>query len=550
MKENDLWYKRGVFYALDVETFQDSNNDGIGDFQGLISRLDYISTLGITCIWLLPFYPTPNLDNGYDVSDYYNVDERLGSLGDFAAFIQESKERGIRVVIDLVVNHTSSQHPWFQAARKDPNSEYRDYYIWRKTKPGKPHAEPILKGGNEDIWEYDEVAKEYFLHRFYSHQPDLNISNPAVRKEIHHIMQFWLALGVSGFRVDAAHILVQNHENNGKDEFYDLVEDMRTFIHSHSHGAILLAEATGSRTIVGKFFKGDSRMHMMFSFLLNERLFLAFARSEANPIKEGLEKLPEKSFSSQWLNFLRHHDELNLEGLTAKERNEVFEAFAPEETMRYLGRGIRRRLAPMLDGDLKRMQLAYSLLFSMPGTPLIQYGAEIGMGEDLSRKGRESVRTSMQWSDTDNAGFSVVKNVKLAKPVISTGPFSYKKINVENQRRQPDSLLNWMTRLIGLRRQLPEICHGNCAVLNIRDKGILAHTCSLTSQLLIVHNLSNEAKEVKLKELNQDGISELFSDSFYDLPDKGNVKLEPYGYRWFRLPPITVPTARQSVAKR
>ncbi|MDX5422624.1 MAG: trehalose synthase, partial [Hymenobacteraceae bacterium] len=289
MRERDLWYKRAVIYALDVETFQDSDGDGIGDFQGLIGRLDYLATMGITCLWLLPFYPTPNRDNGYDVMDYYNIDSRLGTLGDFAAFIREASERGIRVVVDLVVNHTSDQHPWFLQARRDRNSKYRQYYIWRDEKPEEQIAPPAFPGHQDDVWTWDEEAQAYYLHRFYGHQPDLNFNNPEVRKEIHHIMGFWLTLGVAGFRIDAAHILVQSDQEKGQDEeFYDLIEDMRDFITTHSRDGILIAEASGPPDTVGKFFKGKDRMHMMFNFLLNQHIFLGLAKESGSSVAKGM----------------------------------------------------------------------------------------------------------------------------------------------------------------------------------------------------------------------------------------------------------------------
>ncbi|WP_187261175.1 alpha-amylase family protein [Pontibacter beigongshangensis] len=537
MIEKDFWYKNAVMYTLDVETFQDSNNDGIGDFRGLISRMDYLATLGINCIWLLPFYPSPNRDNGYDIMDYYSVDSRLGNLGDFASFIQAARERGIRVIIDLVINHTSNQHPWFLEARKDKNSPYRDYYTWSKEKPENPEYEPAFKGEDNSIWEYDEVAKEYFLHRFYNHQPDLNLANPAVRKEIHQIMGFWLALGVSGFRVDAAHILVENDDPKDQGEFHDLIEDMREFITTHSRDAILLAEASGPPEVVGKFFKGKERMHMMFNFLLNQHTFLALATEEAEPVREGIAILPEKDFSSAWLNFLRHHDELNLEDLKPDQQKVVFEKYAPNKDMLIFGRGIRRRLAPMLNGDQRRLELAYSLLFSSPGTPVIQYGAEIGMGDDISLPGRNSVRTAMQWSPERNGGFSEASPSKLPRPSISQSDYSYKRLNVIQQQCQPGSLLNWMERLIRLRRQCPEIGNGELEVLKVKHKAVLVCAYRLNFELVVVHNLGGEACEVTLPLLKEDheSLIEIFSDSAYPAPKESEVELNPYGYRWFRI---------------
>ncbi|WP_068837608.1 alpha-amylase family protein [Pontibacter akesuensis] len=539
MKEKDLWYKHAIIYALDVETFQDSNGDGIGDFQGLIGRLDYLATLGITCIWLLPFYPTPNRDNGYDVMDYYNIDKRLGSLGDFAAFIREANERGMRVLVDLVVNHTSDQHPWFQESRKNPNSKFRDFYTWRKEKPKEQIAKPAFADRQDGIWTYDEEAKAYYMHRFYKHQPDLNLGNPEVHKEIHHIMGFWLALGVSGFRIDAAHILVESDSEIDKDEYYDLIEDMRDFVTQHSKDAILLAEASGPPEVVGKFFKGRDRMHMMFNFLLNQHVFLALAQKKGIPIAKGLRMLPPKDDDLQWLNFLRHHDELNLEDLEEPETQEVFDVFAPDKDMRIFGRGIRRRLAPILGGDRRRIELAYSLLFSLPGTPVIQYGAEIGMGDDLSLEGRKSVRTPMQWTTEENGGFSNAPVDQLPRPVISGGAYGYKKVNVVQQQRETNSLLNWMERVIRLRRQYPELGSGTSDILQVGNEKVFAHSCELVYTTVVVHNLSDDDVTVTLPALDQKDkyMVEVFSNDDYDMPKKGQVELKPYGYRWFRLHP-------------
>jgi maltose alpha-D-glucosyltransferase / alpha-amylase len=538
MRERDLWYKRAIVYALDVETFQDSNGDGIGDFQGLTSRLDYLATLGITCIWLLPFYPTPNRDNGYDVMDYYNIDSRLGTLGDFAGFVKEAGERGIRIIIDLVINHTSNQHPWFQEARRDKNSKYREYYNWQENKPDEPAYEPSFSGHQSSIWSYDKKAEAYYLHRFYAHQPDLNFNNPEVRKEIHHIMGFWLALGISGFRIDAAHILVQSDQINNSEGHYSLIEDMRDYITTHSQDAILLAEASGPPRVVASFFKGKNRMHMMFNFLLNQHIFLGLAREKGSSIAKGMKMLPDNDYKEQWLNFLRHHDELNLEDLEQDEQEIVFEKFAPKENMRVYGRGIRRRLAPILEGNRHKIELAYSLLFSLPGTPMIQYGAEIGMGDDLSLEERNSVRTAMQWTAEQNAGFSTANKKELVRPVINKGAYSYTKLNVVQQQREPGSLLNWMERIIRVRRQCAEIGNGVHRTISIQDSRVLVHCCELEYKLVVAHNLSSDSVIIQIGELNQEDtyITEVFSNAIYeDELRTGEVALQPYGYRWFRL---------------
>jgi maltose alpha-D-glucosyltransferase/alpha-amylase len=376
------WYRNAVFYSLDVETFQDSNGDGIGDFNGLIKRLEYIASLGVSCIWLLPFYPSPNRDNGYDVKDYYNVDERLGTLKEFSSFMEKAGELGLRVLIDLVVNHTSREHPWFQAARKDPRSRYRDFYIW-SDHPQEYEREHLMLVGEEDtMWTFDEEAGQYYLHRFYKEQPDLNIGSPHVRKEILKIIEFWLGLGVSGFRIDAAEMLIETYgmkESQVKD-LAVFLDEMRAFTTNKNPQALLLAEVNAPPDKMIPYLKEGKRMQMLFNFFINQQLFLSLAQEKGIVLEEALKALPERNEGEQWLNFLRHHDELSLKLIAEDTRPEIFQSFAPEENMRSFGHGIRRRLAPMMNGDLQKIKLAYSLLFSIPGVPLVRYGEEIGMG--------------------------------------------------------------------------------------------------------------------------------------------------------------------------
>ncbi|PZO10305.1 MAG: trehalose synthase, partial [Leptolyngbya foveolarum] len=424
----NFWYKNAIVYSLDVETFMDSDGDGVGDFPGLTQRLDYLSGLGITCLWLHPFYPSPNRDDGYDVMDYYSVDSRLGTLGDFVEFMHEAKKRGISVLIDLVINHTSIQHPWFQAARSDKNSKYRDYYIWANDPPETDPAEVIFPDAEDSIWEYDNKAGAYYLHHFYKEQPDLNISNPVVRDEIRKIVHFWLELGVSGFRVDAVPYFVKNVEVLAEQyELESFLEDLREAVSARNPEAVLLAEANVESEAFSTYFGDGNRMHMLFSFFANQKKFLALALQQSAPLTEGLQQLPKTPQACQWLNFVRHHDELTLDQLSEAERDKIYEAFAPEEQMQIYGRGIRRRLPPMFNGDRRRIELIYSLLFALPGIPLIRYGDEIGMGDDLSLPGRDSVRTPMQWSEKANGGFSTAAPACLSKPVISEGEYGYPK---------------------------------------------------------------------------------------------------------------------------
>lgn len=536
----DLWYKNAIVYSLDVETFMDSDGDGVGDFQGLINCLDYLSGLGITCLWLLPFYPSPNRDNGYDVMDYYNIDPRLGTLGDFVEFMHQARERGIRVLIDLVVNHTSNQHPWFVAARSDKNSKYRNYYVWSENPPKTAPELLVFPDAENSIWEYDEQANAYYLHHFYKEQPDLNIANPAVRKEICKIMGFWLELGVSGFRIDAVPFLIKGIGIEGADpeNLRGFLEEMREFVSSRQGHAVLLAEANVDRDQISIYFAKGDRMHILFNFLLNQHLFLALARQESTALRDGLKTLPDIPPICQWLNFVRHHDELTLDRITSSEREEIFAAFAPDETMQIFGRGIRRRLPPMMGGDRRRIELVYSLLFTLPGTPMLRYGEEIGMGDDLSLEGRGSVRTVMQWSDAPNGGFSTAATDTLARPAIANGEYGYKQVNVAAAQRDSGSLINWMDRAIRIRKQCPELGMGKWHILETDSPSVLAHCCDWEGRMVIaVHNLADKPCTATLKSNEYTPLFDLFGDRLYESldADSPSIPLEAYGYRWFRV---------------
>ena len=545
----DLWYKDAVIYCLDVETYQDDNADGIGDFPGLTDRLDHIANLGATCIWLLPFYPTPNRDNGYDILDYYNVDPRLGTLGDFTEFVRQARERGLRVIADLVVNHTSDQHPWFQAARSDPDSPYRDYYVWTDEPPADA-PEPLIydesREGGGSVWEYDEQADAYYFHRFFTHQPDLNIANPLVREEIMRIMGFWLEIGVSGFRLDAAPYLVELRGIEDQADVaspYDYLREFREFLSWRKGDAILLAEANVDPEQVENYFGDGRRMHMLFNFVANQNLFLALAREDADPLADGLEDPPDLPETGQWAHFLRNHDELNLDKLTDVEREDVFDAFAPTEQQQIFGRGVRRRLPPMLGGDGPQTRMAYSLMLSLPGTPVLRYGQEIGMGDDLSAEGRKSVRTAMQWSDEKNGGFTRAEPGELARPVIREGEYGFHNVNVEQQRNDAESLLNWMERMLRLRRECGEIGWGEWDVIETGAQSVFAHVCRHQGRAVVAaHNLSGEERtvELDLSVLPDGHLNDLMSDTQYEpVPSVGahRLRLAGYGYRWLRFRP-------------
>jgi len=548
----DLWYKNAVIYCLNVGTFMDSNGDGVGDFEGLVRRLDYLAGLGVTCLWLHPFQKSPRRDDGYDISDYYQVDPIYGSLGDFVDFTHEAKQRGIRVIIDVVLNHTSDQHPWFKAARKSPSSKYRDYYIWSKKRPASHDEGMVFPGVQKTTWTYDSVAKAYYFHRFYSFQPDLNTSNPEVQAEMRKILGFWLQLGVAGFRMDAIPFVIQTKGADLQRHTlqYGMLRDMREFLQWRSGDAVILAEANVLPETNVQYFGDDGdRMHMMFNFQVNQNLFYAFASGDVRPLVKALGATRRRPAAAQWGMFLRNHDELDLGRLTVKQRQKVFDAFGPEKEMQLYDRGIRRRLAPMLNGDRRRMELAYSLLFSLPGTPIIRYGDELGMGDDLSLPERNAARTPMQWSTEANGGFTRARKAVL--PVISSGPYSYEKINAADQRRDPQSFLNWTERMIRMRKEVPELGWGEFSVLELDEPGVLAIRYDWRdASVLTLHNLRDAVLEIEITLDRGDGmrLTNLLTGHHSEANARGRhrIVMEPYGYHWYRLGGLTYLLDRSS----
>jgi maltose alpha-D-glucosyltransferase / alpha-amylase len=537
----DLWYKNAVLYCLDVGTFADGNGDGIGDFRGLCDHLPYLAGIGITCVWLLPFYPSPNRDHGYDVEDYYNVHPRYGTLGDFVDFMRQADELGIRVIVDLVVNHTSDEHPWFQAARADPNSPYRDWYVWSRTKPRGGDSGIVFPGVQKTTWTYDRQARAYYFHRFYDFQPDLNVSNPAVREEIERIMGFWVQLGVTGFRIDAAPFLIED-KGKGKPmgpEQYNYLTDFRRFLTWRKGDAITLAEANVQPKDINNFFGSGDRMNLLFNFWANQHLFLAMAREDGAPLIEAYRALPELPDTAQWANFLRNNDELDLGRLSDEDRQRCFEAFAPEADMQLYGRGIRRRLSPMLQGDRRRIELLNSLMFTLPGTPVIRYGEEIGMGDDLAQPEREAIRTPMQWSAEPNGGFSTAAPEKLIRPVIAEGEYRYQRINTASQRLEFNSLLNWTERAVRTRKECPEFGWGEMKFLRTDHPSVVAHTCTWRGRTVAaVHNFSRATATVRVRwPKGVERLHHLFGRDLADqLPASPEVlDLDGYDYRWVRL---------------
>ncbi|HEY4307696.1 MAG TPA: alpha-amylase family protein [Gemmatimonadaceae bacterium] len=547
----DLWYKDAVVYSLNVETYQDSNDDGIGDFPGLTSRVDYLHALGITCIWLAPFYVSPNRDNRYDVADYYAIDSRLGSLGDFVDFLRVARERGIRVMIDLVANHTSDQHPWFVSAQSSVDSPYRDYYIWSERLPENSDEGMVFPGAETSTWSRSDETGAYYFHRFYRHQPDLNLGNPRVREEIRKIMGFWLELGVSGFRLDAAPFLIERKgvlsQNGEARRPHTFFRYMRGFLSWRRGDAALLAEANVAMDEVSEYVGTGDKLQLLFNFWWNQHFWLAMATRDARPLAQAIDELATLPPTCQWANFLRNHDELDLGRLSPPARRAAYDAFAPDANMRAYDRGIRRRMASMLGGDRARRELAHSLLLAMSGTPVLYYGDEIGMGDELSLREREGVRTPMQWSNAMNGGFSRAPEGELVRPLVRDGGFSPAHLNVAEQQRDPSSFLNWLQRAIGVRKKCRELSWGRTEALASNNASVLIVRCGWQNAVLVtVHNLSAEPQSVHLDsafvQSGDERPIEMFSDREYEeWPGRGApLFVAAYGYRWLRTASVSL----------
>ena len=536
---SDLWWKNAVVYCLDIETFLDADGDGCGDIVGLTERIDYLAGLGVSCLWLMPFYPSCHRDDGYDVTDFYGIDPRLGTPGDFTELIRTANDRGIRVIADLVLNHTSNEHPWFQSARASQDSPYRSWYVWSDEKPEEPPGGVVFPDQENSNWAYDRKAREWYLHRFYSHQPDLNVANAEVRDELAQVAGYWLDQGLAGFRVDAVPFLL---EPTGMPEGaiadpHELLRDLRHHLGRRRGDSILLGEVNLPPDELRKFFGDEDgdELHMAFNFPVMQAMYLALARGEAAPVADALRKTPAIPEDCQWANFVRNHDELTLDKLSEDERAEVFEAFGPKPEHQLFGRGLRRRLPTMLDGDQRRMRMVYSLAFSLPGTPVLFYGEEIGMAENLAVEGRMSVRTPMQWSSEPQGGFTTGEQP--VRPVVDDSGFSPAEVNVARQRRENDSLLNWMERLIRRRRECPEFGWGRWELLDPDDPAVLAHRVDWDdSTIIAVHSFAEEPREVRLALGEAEAAVDLFADE--ELRPAGGeveVPLGAYGHRWLRL---------------
>ena len=539
MAIEDLWYKNAVIYCLDVEKYMDADGDGIGDFEGLSRRLDYLHGLGVTCVWLQPFYPSPNRDNGYDVSDFYGVHPRHGNPGDFVEFVNHAKALGMRLIVDLVVNHTSDAHPWFQAARSDKASRYRNWYVWSDDRPKDHDKGMVFPGTQKTTWSFDSVAGMWYFHRFYDHQPDLDTFNPIVRDEIKKIMGYWLELGISGFRMDAVPFLVaRKGAGVAPEKDFGFLMEMRNFLQWRCRDAIMLAEANVPPDESIDYFGEDGgRLQLMLNFPVNQRLFYALASGDTGPLVWALQQTARRPTDSQWVHFLRSHDEADLGRLSPEQRNQVFAAFAPDKHMQLYDRGIRRRLAPMLGNDRRRLELAFSLLFSLPGTPMMQYGDEIGMGDDLTLDERECARTPMQWTSERHGGFSRAE--RTVRPCITDPVYGYAKVNVADQRRDPESLLNWTERRIRMRKECPEFGWGDFTVLRVDAPEVLVLRYDFRGvSMMTAHNFSGRRQTVGVdpKCKGGDALFDVFDENHSRAPDGTHtITLGPYGHRWYRV---------------
>jgi maltose alpha-D-glucosyltransferase/alpha-amylase len=539
--QDSLWYKDAVIYQAHVRALYDSSGDGNGDFRGLALKLDYLQDLGINAIWLMPFFPSPLRDDGYDISDYRSVHPNYGTLDDFKVFLEAAHKRNIRVIIEMVLNHTSNQHPWFQESRSSRDNPRRDWYVWSDTDTRYKGTRIIFLDTELSNWAWDPVSKQYYWHRFFSHQPDLNWDNPAVREEMWDIMKFWLNIGVDAFRLDAVPYLVEREGTNCENlpETHSIIKDLRARLDKEFPGRMLLAEANQWPTDLRAYFGIGDEFHMAFHFPLMPRMFMAVKLEDRKPLTEILKQTPEIPESCQWCLFLRNHDELTLEMVTDMERDYMYDEYAKEKAMR-LNLGIRRRLAPLLDNDRRRIELMNGMLMSLPGTPIIYYGDEIGMGDNVNLGDRNGVRTPMQWDGGWNGGFSSADPEMLYSPLMLNPVYGYQAINVQSQKRFDHSLLSWMKRLIRIRKSNPVFGRGSIEFLYPANHRVLAYVRKLGNEtILIVNNVSSAAQavELDLKAYRGSILVEMFGRNIF--PRVGELPylltLGPYQFYWFRL---------------
>jgi maltose alpha-D-glucosyltransferase/alpha-amylase len=539
----EAWYTNAVFYELYPRAFCDGNADGWGDFAGLLERLDYLEWLGVDCVWLTPFYPSPLCDDGYDVADYCNVHPSYGTLDDFRAVVDGLHARGLRVLVDLVMNHTSDQHPWFVEARASPSSPRRDWYVWSDTPDKYRQARIIFLDTEDSNWAYDEASGQYYWHRFYRHQPDLNYANPAVQQAMLDVMDFWLRLGADGLRADAVPYLYERAGTNCENlpETHAYLKRARRFIDERYPGRVMLAEANQWPEAVREYFGDGDEFHMGFHFPVMPRLYMALRRADRTPVVDILNRTPPIPPGTQWCTFLRNHDELTLEMVTEEERRWMWEQYAPEPRQR-LNLGIRRRLAPLLDNDRRKIELMNSLLFTLPGSPIIYYGDEIGMGDDLSLPDRRGLRTPMQWTaEEPGAGFSTAPPEKFYSPVISDAVYGYQRVNVAAQRADPSSLLSTMRRLIAVRKAVRPLGLGDLDFVLPKEPAVLAYTRTHEgATVLILHNLADAMVTTSLPLADHSGaqVEDVLNPRRMWPPVTGaayRVRLAPYEYCWLWL---------------
>jgi maltose alpha-D-glucosyltransferase/alpha-amylase len=530
-----LWYQDAIFYQIYIRAFFDSNGDGHGDLRGVMLKLDYIQDLGVDCIWLMPFYPSPLKDDGYDIADYYSIHPDYGTLDDFKALLDAAHSRGLRVITDLVLNHTSDQHPWFQAARQDPASPYREYYVWSDTDQKYADARIIFLDTEPSNWSWDSQASQYYWHRFYASQPDLNYDSPAVQAEMMNVMKFWLDLGVDGFRADAVPYLFEREGTNCENlpETHAYLKKLRRFMEQSYPGRILLCEANQWPEDVRAYFGSGDEFQMAFHFPIMPRIFMDLRKGVSDDMREILRRTPAIPAGCQWCIFLRNHDELTLEMVTEHERQWMWKNYAPELRMR-LNLGIRRRLAPLLDNDRRKVELAHSLLFTLPGSPIIYYGDELGMGENIWMHDRNGVRTPMQWSNMMSAGFSPVAEAGLYSPVIRDAPYSPQQVNAVDERQDPASLLNTIRSLIAVRRQHPAFGRGIFRWLDLGNNHLAVfERRHEAGTILAVHNLSDEAQSIPGSSLPGSTFTDLRTGDRLSL-DPEPLTLPPYAFLWLQ----------------
>jgi len=539
MQPSQFWYKNAIFYQVNVRAFYDSSGDGHGDFEGVTEKLDYLKNLGVDCLWLMPFYNSPLNDDGYDISDFYRVLPAFGTIEQLKILVESAHEKGLRIITDMIMNHTSDQHPWFQSARSGPESPFHDYYVWSDTDKKYEDARIIFVDTEKSNWTWDVQAQQYYWHRFYASQPDLNYQNPDVQNAMLDVMKFWLEIGIDGFRADAIPYLFEREGTNCENlpETHAFLKDIRSFIDNDYPGCILLAEANQWPKDVLPYFGDGDEFQMGFHFPLMPRIFMALKKADRTSLVWILNETPPIPDNCQWCTFLRNHDELTLEMVTEEERQYMWQQYAPDPKMR-MNLGIRRRLAPLLDNDARKIRLANALLYGLPGSPIIYYGDEIGMGDNIDLFDRNGVRTPLQWTSGKNAGFSTAPAEKLYEPVIAKPPFDPDSVNVQDQLANHDSLYHFMKKLVLVRKENPVLAEGSLLWLDPAEKAVLACLRSLNGvTVLVLNNLSDQPRTVSIQHADLQGTP---LDLWTNQPEpqfkdgRIDLTLEPYQFIWLK----------------